>query len=70
MVMVNQRLASGDVGIGLNVRRMRERLLRLTLDSLMPIALHGFGRTALLKLRPCLFLPFGFSLARTILLES
>lgn len=28
MVMLNPRLVSGDVGVGLNVRRMRERLLR------------------------------------------
>lgn len=39
MVMLNPRLISGDVGIGLNVRRMRERLLSkfTTVYSVRPL---------------------------------
>jgi hypothetical protein len=39
MVMLNPRLVSGDVGIGLNVRRMRERLLSkfTTVYSVRPL---------------------------------
>lgn len=39
LVMFNPRLASGDVGIGLNVRRMREQFLAdfATVYSLRPV---------------------------------
>jgi len=39
LVMFNPRLASGDVGVGLNIRRLRESFLKefMTVYSLRPI---------------------------------